>query len=172
MILELLPEQRRRTRQHPDDLEPSVQVINGLLIREPLQRLARGLVQIVNSLVPKFASKRVMREEFDMLVKTLRVKLLDDAHKLHVNRASSLLEYACICDSMRERMLEGILLMRQQAGLIEEFSRLQIGEPIEIGYRLKKIDGKFMADHGRHLQKGLLLRGQAIDPRSENCMHG
>ena len=75
-IVELLPEALGRFGQVRDDFEPLVQILDRLLVRGPLYRLARRPIEIVDGLGPLLAGERMVRETLHVLVEAIRVERL------------------------------------------------------------------------------------------------
>ena len=94
-----------------------------------------------------------------------------------MHRTTPLLEHALVRDPMRERVLEGVLGLRQQTALVQELGRLQPGQysferlPVEPGDRLQQLRRNVLADDRGRLEQALLLRREAIDPGCENRLH-
>src|SRR5258708_6551881 len=77
---------------------------------------------------------------------TISVERLDRVNEPRVQRPAPLLQQAAVRDLMRERMLERVLEIRKQPGLVEELGGLQAIEPAterlvrEIGDRLEQCE--------------------------------
>ena len=67
-------------------------------------------------------------------------------------------------------MLEAILDVRKEPGLIQELRGLQVGEALaegllgQLGDGLEQGAGHILAHHGGGLEEPFLLRGQAVHP--------
>ena len=70
-----------------------------------------------------------MGEPLDLLAEAVSVERLDRLDDPRVERAAPLLQQAAVGDLVRERVLEGVLEIREQPRLVEELGRLELGEP-------------------------------------------
>ena len=68
-------------------------------------------------------------QAFDLLVEPGRVEPLDLGDSAAMKFASTPVEQAGICDLVGQGMLEGVLEIRKQAGLVDELGGLQALEP-------------------------------------------
>ena len=75
---------------------------------------------------------------------------------------------------MRQRVLEGVLEVWKELGLVYELRGLQTRQATpeivlrQLGDREQQRPGQILADHGRRLEQALVVRGQAIDARRQN----
>src|SRR5262245_37130728 len=85
------------------------------------------------------------------------IYLLDGLDEPRMERAAALEEQVAVRDLVRERMLEGALGLREEAGFVEELRRLEPpqaraqGGLIQLGDRLQDRQRHVLADHGGHL---------------------
>jgi hypothetical protein len=74
-------------------------------------------------------------------------------------------------------VLEGVFELREEAGLVEEFRGLQVGERAvqgrlaDLPKGLQQQEGHVRADDGDGLQEALLLGWQPIDAGRQHCLH-
>src|SRR5262249_44874582 len=88
-----------------------------------------SLMEIGNRLLPCLALKRVMAQTLDLFGQALGIERLDRVDDLGVEQTPPVVEHVPVGDIVGERMLEGVLDIRKEAGLVEELGRLQVGEP-------------------------------------------
>src|SRR5262252_5411127 len=88
-----------------------------------------SLMEIGNSLLPCLALKRVMAQTLDLFGQALGIERLDGVDNPAVEQTPPVLEHVAVGNIMGERMLEGVLDIRKEARLVEELSRLEVGEP-------------------------------------------
>ena len=74
-----------------------------------------------------------MGEPLDVLGQALGVERLDGVDDPGVERAPAILEQAPVGHLVGERMLEGVLEIREEARLVQELGRLEVGEPAAEG---------------------------------------
>ena len=106
----------------------------------------------------------------------VRLPALQRFQNSSVQRPASLVQEARVSDLMRERMFERVLELWEQAGLIEEFSGLEICEisaeitsPVLEG--LKQDNRYVLPDHRGRLQQTLCLGRESIDPPGQQRLH-
>ena len=79
---------------------------------------------------------------------------------------------------VRQGVLEGVLELGEEACLVDELGRLQVGEaPPQLGLGhlgdgLKKGEGEIGADDRRGLEQTFFVLGQPIDPGRQHGLHG
>src|SRR6267143_3369675 len=135
----------------------------GVRERRPRRRLEPGLAEIVHRLLSQLAPEGVMGEPLDLLPQAIPMERLDRVDDPRVNLPPTLLQEAAVRDLVRQRVLEGVLEIRVEAGLVEELRGLQAVEPWaerlirEVGDRLKQRDRYVLADDGGRLQKALVV---------------
>ena len=70
-----------------------------------------------------------MGEPLDLLAEAIAVERLDRLDDPRVERAAPLLQQPAVGDLVGERVLEGVLEVREEPGLVEELGGLQVVEP-------------------------------------------
>src|SRR5262249_27837500 len=89
-----------------------------------------------------------------------------------------LLEQPAVGDFVGQRVLEGILKIRKQPGLVDELSSLQAVESAaeciftQLGDRLEQSQWHVLADDGHRLKQALVLRGESIGALREQGLSG
>jgi hypothetical protein len=89
----------------------------------------------------------------------------------------SLLEQRLVGHLLGEGMLEGVLVLREEACLVEELGGLQMCETQaqrrlrHLGNGLEKHQGHLCANDSRGLEQVFLLRRQPIEARRQHCLH-
>jgi hypothetical protein len=100
----------------------------GFLERRPRGRLESSLPEIVRRLLPQLALEGVMGEPLSLLAEALLLERLERGNDPRVKLPPTLLQQAPVRDLVRERVLEGVLQIRTEPGLVEEFGGLQMVE--------------------------------------------
>ena len=78
---------------------------------------------------------------------------------------------------MRQGMLEGVVRLGEQAGLVEELGGLQVRQAAvqrglgQLGNGLEQRQGHLGANHRGGLEEPLLLRRQPVDARRQHRLH-
>ena len=94
-----------------------------------------------------------------------------------MERSPPLLEQRFVGHLLSEGVLESVLDLGEQTGLIEELSGLQMGEAQaecllrDLGDGLEERQGHLCTDDGSGLQQLFLLRGQAVDACCQHRLH-
>ena len=95
-----------------------------------------------------------------------------------MQHAPALLEQAPVGDLVGERVLEGVLEIREQARLVEELRPLEVPEPLAqavlglLRDRLEERERDVLPDDGGGLEEALLLGWQPVDARGQDRLHG
>ena len=161
----------------PEGIEGLLEVLRRRAVRRPEHRLVARLSQTRDRLFPRLGADRVIREALDMLGEPVVAVLLDGFEDPRVELPSSRLEQTRVGDLVRQRVLEGVLDVGEEASLIEELDAPQVCEPsservlFQAGRGLKEDEGDVLADHGRGLQEAFLLRRQSVDPGGEHGLN-
>ena len=100
-----------------------LELLGGLAIRGAAVGPGARLAKVRHRLLPRLAADGVVREPLDLLGQALGVERLDGLDDPGVQRAPALLEQAAVGDLVGERVLEGVLEIREQARLVEELRR-------------------------------------------------
>jgi hypothetical protein len=146
-------------------------------IRAAGGRLRARLAQEAHRPLPLLAADGVVRQPLDMFRKPIRIKPQHGAHDPLVQRSPPLGEQAAIGNFVGERVLEGGLAVREQAGLVQKLVLLEIGQPPmqrvlrQPGDGVQDRVGNVLTDHRGGLQELLVGGWQTVDPRRENCLH-
>ena len=75
-----------------------------------------------------FAPKRMVGQPLDLVGQAVGIEPLDGFDDPGVEGAPPLLEQAAVGDLVGQRMLEGVLQVRKEAGLVQELGGLQAAE--------------------------------------------
>ena len=70
-----------------------------------------------------------MREPLDVLAEPITMNSLDRLDDAPVYRATALLQKSPVGDLVGQRVLEGVLEIGEQRGLVQELGRLQLRQP-------------------------------------------
>ena len=165
--LEALLQRGRALRQRLEDAQRLLEPDPGVRERRPRGRLESGLPEIVHRLLPQLAPEGVMGEPLDLLAEAIPVERLDRVDDPRVKLAAPLLQQAAVRDLVGERVLEGVLEIREEPGLVEELGGLQVVEPAterlvrQLGDRLEQRERHVLADDRGGLQEALVLRAAA-----------
>jgi hypothetical protein len=90
--------------------------------------LGAGLTEVAHGLLPDFAPDRVVRQRLELLCQTVGMERLDRVDDPGVEGPAPLVEQAPVGHVVDERVLEGVLEIREQARLVEELTREKVGE--------------------------------------------
>ena len=102
------------------------------------------------------------------------MEALDGVDDVGVERAPPLLEQAAVGDLVRQGVLEGVLEIREEAGLVEELGGLEVGEPAtqvllgQLGHGEQEPERHVLADDRGRLEQPLVLGCQAVDAGRED----
>ena len=97
-------------------------------VRRPRHCLLPRLPAVRQGLVPHLASQGVVGQALDLLGQSVGIQLLQGRDNAGVQPAPSLLQEAAVGHLLGEGVLEGILDLGEEACLVEELGRLQMGE--------------------------------------------
>ena len=109
--------------------EGLLEAAHGLPVRGSRHGLGGGLAEVRHGLRPHLAPQGVLRQPLDLLAESIGVECLDRLHDPGVKRAPPLVEHAAVGHLVRERVLEGVFEIREEARLVEELGGLQMREP-------------------------------------------
>ena len=156
------------------DLAPVAQGLGEVAHADPFGRTpapARGLQRLPRA-------RPVVGEERRTFVELARIQVRDDACDRRVHPRPTLGELRPVCHLLGERMLEGVLRLRMESALVDEFrrhQRMQRGHQLRLG----KLDdafedglGELLANHRGRLEDRLLALSEAIDPGRQHRLHG
>ena len=95
-----------------------------------------------------------------------------------MQRLPSFLQEAPVGDFVRQRMLEGVVELREEVRLVEELGCLKVRETLTeiplsvLDDGLEQNERHVLADHRGSLEQALLVRREPIDPPGEQRLHG
>ena len=105
-----------------------LEVGRRLTVCRPVERARAGLGKIPHGLFPDLAADRVIGEPLHLLGKTLGIERFDDLDDPRVQRLLPLVQQAAVGDLVGQPVLERVLDVGEEAGLIQELGRLQVRE--------------------------------------------
>ena len=105
-------------------LDAAHRVLGGVARR----RLQPRLVQVGDRLAPELAALRVVGEAVGLVGALRQVEALEHVDDPGIERAPRVEDERVVRHLLREGVLEGVLELREQAGLVEELGRLQAPE--------------------------------------------
>ena len=149
-----------------------------LPVGRPRAGLGAGLTQVRYGLLPHLTAHGMVGEPFDVLDQPIRIGTFDRADDAGVKLLAPLFEQRAVGHFMRERVLEGVLGIREEPRLVEELRRLQMREStleVTLGHLrddVQQLDRHVLADDGRGLEQLLVVRGQPLDAGRETHLHG
>src|SRR5262249_6536365 len=177
--LEALAQRGRAFWKLLDRLEGLVEPAPGIAERRARRGLEPRLSQIVNSLLTQLSSQRVMGEPLHLSAQVILVEPLDRIDDPAVKRSATLAQQSAVRDLVQERMLEGVLEIRIEAGLVQELGGLQGVESAperllgQIRNRCEERVWHVLAPDDRgDLQQAFVLRRELIDARGEQRLGG
>ena len=106
------------------------------------------------------------------------IRRLDGFDDPGVQGATAVLKQAAVGHVVGEGVLEGQFRIREEARLVYKLRGLEPSEAAmkpflrDLGDGPEEQEWYVLADHGRGLQKPLVLRRQPIDPRRQDCLDG
>src|SRR5687767_5683510 len=109
----------------------------------------------------------MLGEFLEMFVEAIGVEPLDRAGQRSVQRATAIVEEAGVGHVLCQRVLEGVVELRDNPGFVDEFGRLQAAQAAVKGFGRKAGDGleedkrDLLADHGSDLQEMSVLRSES-----------
>src|SRR5215813_4810440 len=115
-----------------------------------------------------------MRQAFDLFFEPLRVQRLDRRDDASVQSTPPVLQDAPVGHLVRERMLEGVFEVREDARLVQELGGLEMAQrPTQVvlgrvGNGLQEREGHILANDRGGLEQTLVLGRQAIDAGGED----
>ena len=188
------PSARQRASQSEAELDgqhPGVAVLGQ--VREGLEgllegghRLAErgavvgpgaGLLAVGDGLVPHLAPQGMVRQAFDLLGHPLGRQRLEGLDQARMQHPPPLQQEAAVGHLVRQGMLEGVFLLGEQAGLIQELRRLEVRQAAvqrclgQVRNGLEQRQGHLGANDGRGLEEPLLLRRQPVDACRQHRLH-
>ena len=140
--------------------------------------LGPGLPEVRDRLLPHLASPGVVGQPLDVFGQPAGIGALDGADDGGVEGVAPVLEQGAVGDFMGERMLEGVLGIREEPCLVEKLGRLQMREPPM--YRFLRRLRHGVEQHERHvlandrsrLEQPLVFGREPVDPGRQDHLHG
>src|SRR5215472_1359020 len=105
------------------------------------------------------------------------MKPLDRVDDAPVERTAALVEQSAVRDLMGQRVLERVLEIWEQRGLMEELCRLQLRQPRTkllfglLGNLAEQNERHVLADDRGNLEKSLRLQRKVVDACREHHLH-
>ena len=162
------------TAEGPERL---LQVGNGLAVGGPRHGPEPGLAEIDDRLLPQLAAQGVVGQPLGLLGDALGREPLDGLGDAGVQGAPPLVEQAPVRDFVGERVLERVLEVRKEPGLVEELRGLevrQLGAHLvlrRVGNGQEQRQGHVLADDRGGLEQALGLGRQAVDARGQDGLN-
>ena len=160
-----------------EGLEGLVEVGHRLAERGAVVGPGAGLLAVGHGLVPHLAPQGMVRQAFDLLGHPVGRERLEGLDQARVQHPPPLQQEAAVGHLVRQGMLEGVFLLGEQAGLIQELRRLQVRQATvqrclgQLRNGLEQGQGHLGANHGSRLQEPLLLRRQPVDACRQHGLH-
>src|SRR5215470_5485653 len=109
----------------PEGRQRLLEAAHRLPVRRTRTGLEAGLTQVGDGPFPHLTAHGMMREAFDVLGEPIRMGTFDRADDPGVKLLAPLFEQGAVGHFMRERVLEGVLGIREEPRLVEELRCLQ-----------------------------------------------
>ena len=149
----------RCLRQMREGTERLLEGPHGLAVGRPRHGLLPGLSAVRQGLVPHFPPQGMVGQPFHLLGHPLPGQGFEDLDDPRVQGAPPLLEETAVGHFVGEGVLEGILALGKEPGLVQELGGLEVGEAAvqclfgRLGDRLEEGEGHLQADHRGRLQE-------------------
>ena len=92
-----------------------------LLVEDSANDVGTGVLKVGDRLRPFLSQKRMVGQSVDVLGPAVRIDSLDGLHDSHMEGTPSVLEQAPVGHLMGKRVLEGVLDIRKELDLVQEF---------------------------------------------------
>jgi hypothetical protein len=102
---------------------------DSLTVRRARGSPGAGRSCVGHSPLPDLGADRVMRQPLGLLLQASGVHLVDRVDDAGVERLAPLLEQATVGDLVRQRVLERVLQLREQAGFVQKLGCLEPSQP-------------------------------------------
>ena len=115
-----------------------------------------------------------MRQPLDLLGQAVGIERLDRLDDPGVQRPPPLVEQAPVGDLVGQRVLEGVLEVREEARLVEELGGLEVGEAAAerssdcSAMAWRRREGHVLADDRGGLEEALVLGREPVDARGQD----
>ena len=136
-----------------------------------------GLPTVGHSLVPHRAPEGVQGQGLDLLGQAVRMTLFERFDNAGVEQTAAFLEETAVGDLVRQGVLESVFTLGEQAGLVQEFSCLEVRQVAlqrRVGYvgnGLQQQHRHLRANDRRGLEQILCLRRQPVNARRQYRLH-
>ena len=140
-------------------------------------RLVAGLAAVGHGFVPHLAPQGMVRQPFHLVGEPVGLALFDGRHNAAMEQALPLAQQPPIGHLVRQGVLEGIDVLREQAGFVEELGGLQVRQAAVqrlvglVGNGLQQRPGHLRANDRGGLEQALLLRGQPVNTRRQHRLY-
>ena len=136
------------------------------------------LPQVGRRAIPQCPAHRMVSQPLDMLDQTVPVERLDRIEDPGVEDALPVLEEAPVHHLIGQRMLEGVLGLREEARLVEKLRGLKAGQPgperilWQLGDGEQEGERHITSHNGRRLEQALIFRREPVDACREHGLYG
>ena len=158
--------------------ERLLQVGDGLAVGGPRHGPEPRLAEVRDRLLPQLPAQGVVGQPLGLLGDALGREPLEGLGDAGVQGALPVVEQPPVRDFVRKRVLERVLEVRKEPGLVEELRGLQVGELgahlglRRVGNGQEQRHGHVLADDRGRLEQSLGLGRQAVDARGQDGLHG
>ena len=141
---------------------------DGYPVNRPGEGLGAGLLKVGDRLRPVLAQKRMVGQPVDMLGQPVRIGPLDGLHDQPVKCAPPLMEQGTVGDLVCQRVLEGVLDIRQEPDLAQEFRGLEAFDRSvqfilgDLGNSLQQAKRHVLPEHRCRLQERLIRGAKPV----------
>ena len=161
-----------------EDAEGLLEVPYGLAVGRPHHSLLPSLPTVRQGLGPQLAPQGMVRQAFNLLSHAVFGERFENLHDAGMKHTPPLLEQPPIGHLMRQGVLEGVGMFREEARLVEKLGRLEVRQAVverrlrEFGDGLEQGHGHLGANHGGGLEEAFLLGGQPVNAGRQDHLHG
>ena len=137
----------------------------------------RGLPQVGHCLVPELATESMVGQLLDVLGQPVGIEPLEGFDDPAIEGSPPILEQAAIGHVVSQGMLEGVLEVWEDPGLVQELCGLQAPERgVQVvvgglGNRLQQPKRDVLPDHRRRLKQSLVPGWQTVDARRQHRLY-
>ena len=157
--------------------ERLLEIRHSLSVGRVGEGLGASLMEVGHGLAPHLTPEGVVGEPLDVFREPVGMEPFERLHDPNVESPAPLLEEAPVGDLVGEAVFEGVLEIREEAGLVQELRGLQVREsPAEsllglLGDGLQEGEGDLLTDDRRSLDQAFLLGREPVDPRRQDRLH-
>ena len=147
----------------------------------PIGRACHGFVSslpvVGERFIPHLALQGVVRQSVDLFRQAVGIEGLHDLDDPRMQHPPPLLGQTAVRHLVGQRVLEGVGVLREEVGLVEKLSRLEVPEAFvhgrlgQLGDRLQQRHGHLGTNNRGRVQQALLGSWQAVDARRQHCLH-